>query len=271
MDEKESINKRIQEFTEALDQNNESKLASFWTKDGQFVIPATGEMIEGNEAIAKYLVKKIQELAGKKIAFNGEKIEFPDSDSAVVEGVLNIYENGELTDRKARKLELVKEDGKWYLDSAREYDIELPPALYERLKGLEWMVGSWKDQDEDVTITFKTKWDKYKNFLMQNFNVGIFGLETLEGMQIIGWDPTSEKIHSWIFDSDGGVGSGVWTQQDKSWQVAVSYTLSDGRKASSVNIYTPIDQKSYTFASIGRDVDGEVLPNIEPVTVVREE
>lgn len=269
--ERENVFKRLQEFTFALDQKNENNLASFWTEDGELVLPATGEVIEGREAIAKYLSKKMEGLSGKKIAFKEVRIEFPNSDKAVVEGVFNISENGELKDRKARKFELVKQDGKWYLDTAREFDIELPPALYERLKGLEWMIGKWKDQDDDVTITFSTKWDKYKNFLIQNFNVGIYGTDTLEGMQVIGWDPIQEKIHSWIFDSDGGVGSGVWTKEDKSWKEVVSYTLSDGRKASAINIYTPIDQKSYSYSSIGRDVGGEVLPDIEPLTVVKEE
>ncbi len=110
--------------------------------------------------------------------------------------------------------------------------------------------------------------DKHKNFLMQNFSMKVLDQNELQGCQIIGWDPIQEKIRSWVFDSDGGFGEGYWSQQGDSWYVNMSFTLADGRKASSTNIYTKVDG-SYTFASEGRDVNGEVLPNIEPVKVVK--
>ena len=34
--------------------------------------------------------------------------------------------------------------------------------------------------------------------------------------------------------------------------------------------YEPIDDRTVRFSSIGRQVDGELLPNIGPVTVVRD-
>ena len=46
-------------------------------------------------------------------------------------------------------------------------------------------------------------------------------------------------------------------------------TLSDGRKATAIQIIKKIDDNSFTFESIGRQVDGELLPNVEPITIVR--
>jgi hypothetical protein len=45
--------------------------------------------------------------------------------------------------------------------------------------------------------------------------------------------------------------------------------LSDGRKASMVNIIRVIDDDTFTLQSVGREVDGELLPNIDEVTVIR--
>ncbi len=99
----------------------------------------------------------------------------------------------------------------------------------------------------------------------------VYGLDAMEGIQIIGWDPIQQKIQSWVFDTDGGFGSGLWSKKGDSWEVGMNYTLNDGTKATGTNIYTKVDNNHYRFASIDRKLNGEAIPNIEPVTVTREE
>ena len=72
-----------------------------------------------------------------------------------------------------------------------------------------------------------------------------------------------------MFDSDGGFGEGVWSRRDNRWVVKFTQTLPDGRKASATNIYTRVDANSYTWQSIGRQLEGQFLPNVEEVKVVR--
>lgn len=139
----------------------------------------------------------------------------------------------------------------------------------EHLKPLEWLIGDWVDKDEHVANTHNIHWGTHKQFLYQKFAVKIQGKPELEGEQVIGWDPHNNRIRSWIFDSDGGFGEGVWRQVGDSWVVETSHVLSDGRLSSSINIYTPVNQDSYTWESVGREVGGEMMPNIPPVTVVR--
>ena len=66
-------------------------------------------------------------------------------------------------------------------------------------------------------------------------------MDDLEGTQVIGWDPAAGTIRSWMFDSDGGFGEGIWTKNDNTWIVKFSQVLPDGRKASATNIYTLVD------------------------------
>ncbi len=94
-------------------------------------------------------------------------------------------------------------------------------------------------------------------------------MDDLEGTQVIGWDPAAGTIRSWMFDSDGGFGEGTWSKKGNSWIVKFSQVLPDGRKASATNIYTLIDANTFTWKSIGRKVDGEFLPNVEEVKMVR--
>ena len=42
-----------------------------------------------------------------------------------------------------------------------------------------------------------------------------------------------------------------------------------GERASSVNILTYVDRNRFTWQSMGREIAGELLPNIDEVTVVR--
>ena len=90
------------------------------------------------------------------------------------------------------------------------------------------------------------------------------------GMQIIGWDPSAETIRSWVFDSDGGFGEGLWSQHDKAWHIQSTGTLPDGSKSSSTNILKYVDDNSFTWQSVNRIAGGELLPNVPEVVVSRQ-
>jgi hypothetical protein len=143
------------------------------------------------------------------------------------------------------------------------------PSHYEQLKGLEWIVGEWIDRDENSSVHTTCKWTKNKNFISRSFAVSFGDQVNLEGTQVIGWDPSKQVIRSWIFDSDGGFGVGVWSQKGNRWTIRALRVLPDGRKASAVNVLTHVDDNSFTWESTGREVDGELLPNLGPITVVR--
>lgn len=270
--EKEKVFKRLEELSTAINQYKEDRLSSFWTDDGEFSNPLTGEVVTGKEAITKFLQERTKEIKDRqlKFSFKPEQIDFPDQNTAVVDGLSEIFDKKVLLLRNARQIVLIKENGQWYLDTVREIEVAPPPPLYSHLKGLEWLIGKWVDQDDDVTITFTADWDKFKNFIVQRFKMDVYDIGVMEGIQIIGWDSIENKIRSWVFDSDGGFGSGLWSKNDKGWSVAVNYVLSDGKKASATNEYTLVNDKSYSFASTNRISDGETLENIEPVTVVKE-
>jgi hypothetical protein len=115
------------------------------------------------------------------------------------------------------------------------------------------------------------KWTKNQSFITRSFAGSIRDRIDMSGMQIIGWDASKRKIRSWVFDSDGGFGEATWTKKDKRWIIHAAATLPDGRKTSATNIMTILDDNSFTWQSMGRELDGEILPNIAPVKVVRGE
>ena len=92
----------------------------------------------------------------------------------------------------------------------------------------------------------------------------------MSGMQIIGWDPAAKQIRSWVFDSDGGFAEGRWTNKDSRWYVTMAGTLPDGRKASSTNVLTYVDDDQFKWQSVNRTAGGSLLPNVDEVVVVRD-
>jgi hypothetical protein len=91
-----------------------------------------------------------------------------------------------------------------------------------------------------------------------------------EGSMVIGWDPSVKAIRSWMFDSDGGFGTGIWSQEETRWTIRTLNVLPDGRRGSSTNVYEVLNDGSVQFKSIGRVVDGEILPSVGTVKLVRE-
>ena len=84
---------------------------------------------------------------------------------------------------------------------------------------------------------------------------------------MIGWDPSRNTIRSWMFDSEGAFGVGIWSQSGDQWTIRKIQTLTDGATASAINIVTYVDENTCKFKSTNREVEGKLLPNI-PETVV---
>jgi hypothetical protein len=89
-------------------------------------------------------------------------------------------------------------------------------------------------------------------------------------MQFVGWDPALKQIRSWVFDSDGGFGEGIWEKRGDRWIVKSKATLPDGRQGSFTSVLRPLDENSFAWQKLTRIVDGEILPNIDEVVIVRQ-
>jgi uncharacterized protein (TIGR02246 family) len=252
-EEEKAIQAAMEQYQAAFNRQDVDKLASLWAPHAIYSNPVTGEVAEGREAIAKLIKDKFENGKERKIEFVHKKVQFVAPDEAVEEGLFKIDVADKAAKQVAFKMTFVKEKGQWLIDEINQIDIEAAPSNFEHLKELTWLVGRWKDSDDNVDIRFDTDWDKFKNFLTQRFKMDIYGQEGLEGKQIIAWDPVKNQVRSWVFDSDGGFGEGTWKRVDKSWHADMKYTLGDGG-----------------IATVEREIDGEILPNMDPVTVRRE-
>lgn len=161
-------------------------------------------------------------------------------------------------------------EGQWTIDAIGDVSLPAAPSNANEMKELAWMVGEWVDEDENATIETTCSWTPNKAFLRRTFKIAIQNRVDLAGLQVIGWDADAEKFRSWIFDSAGGFANDEWSKEGDRWIVKSAGVLFGGQKSSAVRIITPIDDDSFTLEAVDREVDGELLPDIGKVTVVRQ-
>lgn len=266
-----AIRDNVQKYVESYNRRDSKTMASMWSPDAVYQDPSIGEGIVGREAIAQQLDYVFAGSEDAKLEVTLDSIEFLSPNVAIETGLAEItYSEGE-PEKFEYSAVYVKRDGQWLIDRVSEVEVPPPPPThYEQLKELEWMVGTWLDEDENMTIQTDCDWTKNKNFLTRSFAVIRGGEVGMSGMQIIGWDPAAKQIRSWVFDSDGTFGEGTWTRNGDAWSIRKVGTMPDGRKSSATDIITRLDDDSCTWQSINRTVGGEIEPNVAEVLVVRQ-
>lgn len=160
-------------------------------------------------------------------------------------------------------------EGKWTIDTIGEVSLPVQQPAAEKMEEFQWMVGQWIDKDDNATIETTCSWTPNKAFLRRSFKVAIEDRVDLAGTQVIGWDPEAEQFRAWVFDSAGGFASDHWAKEGDRWIVTSAGVLFGGQKSSAVRIITPIDNDSFTLEAVDREVGGELLPDIDKVTIVR--
>lgn len=251
-------------FTQALTDHDANTIASLLTSDVTEYDLTKQEAISGSDNVLKYLTTLLPQ-DNSQLHISIEQISIKGPDLIRARGLAEHH-----NEQTAFSVDFKKEEGTWRISQISHLLLQPAPSHYEQLQELNWLVGSWVNQDADTSFHSHYQWDTSKNFLEQEFTLIVLGHKQLSGKQLIGWDPTTSSIRSWIFDTDGGFGESRWTKDESQWYVSTAFTLADGRKASATHIFTPVDNNTYTFTSVSRDVDGALLPNIGPFTIIRE-
>ena len=92
----------------------------------------------------------------------------------------------------------------------------------------------------------------------------------MSGTQRIGWDPVSNKVRSWVFDSEGGFAESLWTRQGDQWLVKLTGVSHDGWVGSATNVYTRLGPDKYSYQSRDRVQGNQIVDDTPEVIIVRE-
>jgi uncharacterized protein (TIGR02246 family) len=265
-----AIGRAVESYVTLFNQADAGGLAALWSPEAVYTNPVSGEQVVGREAIEQQFTAIFAAAQGAQLAVQTDSIEFVSPNVAVEHGTARVTRADQAPEESEYTAVYVRRDGQWLLDRVTEEVVPTVTSNYEHLQELEWIIGSWIDQDEQSSVATTCQWTSNQNFMTRFFSVRVRDRVELSGLQIVGWDPAAKRIRSWVFDSDGGFGEGVWTKKDTRWYIQSTGTLPDGSSTSSVNIMTYIDDNTFTWQTVNREAGGEILPNVDEVVVVRQ-
>lgn len=266
----QDIRKLLGEMEDSFNRGDAKALAACWTPRGEFVGPG-GERIDGREDIEKGFQASFAANKNSKLTLRVLSLRVVSEGVALVDALAEVKPvpaAGEATSA----LVLVKQDGRWLIDSARD-TVRHTASQTQHLKPLEWMVGDWTNEassNSGVAVQSDCDWTANRAFLIRKYKIEGGGALLHGGTEVIGWDPRARRIRSWVFDFDGGFGENVWVQDGNRWLVQFSGTLGDGRAASATHVFTPLDANTATLESKGRTLNGTPQPDTPKITLKRQ-
>jgi uncharacterized protein (TIGR02246 family) len=269
--EEKPIRDLVDAFAKAYSAPDLKNLAACFTDDAN-VVDSAGEATRGKAAVVEMYAASLEETPGLNLEPKVAEIRFITPEVARVEGQSRLStDKGDASEFTRFSSLVAKRDGKWLVAEIREYPAPVEDiSSYDRLKELEWMVGDWVDESENVKSSSNVRWADNHSYLMRTYQVEVKGEKASTGTMIVGWDPQTGQIKSWVFDSEGGHGEGLWTRTgEKEWIVKASGVMRDGRPSSATQIHTVMNKDSVKTSSIDRIIGGQVAPDIEDVVMVR--
>lgn len=265
-----AIQKLVQAFAQGFNSHQSSAIAELFTEDAE-ITDESGRTLRGRPAIEKLYGGLFELQPETRMQVQVSSIRFLGKVLATEEGTTTIVvdANPESPVEQSRySATYVKQDANWKIASARDLP-SLPLTPAEHLQGLDWLIGTWVDENSDSIVQTTFRWSDDKHFLLSDFTVRIGNGPPLKGTQRIGWDPRTSELRSWTFDSAGGFGEAVWTRNGNRWISKTSGVSRQGQTATATNILTQISKDQATFQSRDRVVGGVIAPDIAEIPVVR--
>jgi uncharacterized protein (TIGR02246 family) len=263
-----AIREAVDAFAQAFQKGDAKVIAGLFAEDGE-AIDSEGGTIAGRAALEEHYGARMAESPGDKLDTTIEKIAILAPGVARVTGRTQVTPSDGSAPVGARYAGIyIKRDDRWLLASVREIlDKELTP--HEHLAELEWLVGDWVEETEEAVVNTSVSWTDNGNFLLRSFDVRVKGRPALTGTQRIGWDPLTKQFKSWVFDSNGGYGEGLWMRQGNQWVIKATGVRPDGRVATATQVLTYVNKDSLRWKSIDRTLGGDISQDIDEIAMVR--
>jgi uncharacterized protein (TIGR02246 family) len=265
-EDEKAIAKIRSSYLKAFNAGDAKALAAHWAEDGEFT-DAAGRLFRGRGAIEKDFAAYFAEAKESKLEVQHSSLRFVSPGVALETGVARVSHGGAATSA-AYHIVHTKRDGKWYLASVRE-SAHVQASNYERLRELEWLVGTWTAKRGSLTVEFTCEWTQKRNFLIRKYSLTAADGVTTTGIQMVGWDPMVGTIRSWVFDSDGGFGSDEWSKDGHRWVLKACAVTPEGVETEATNILTYLDHDHFTWQSVERSMDEVPLEDTAVIKVTR--
>jgi uncharacterized protein (TIGR02246 family) len=255
-------------YRAAYNAGDAASLAALFTEDAE-LIDENRERVKGRPAIESIFAAMFKERPGSTLVIHPTALRFIGPDVAVEEGQTQVKSAAsEAPATRHYTVVFLRQQNRWKYASVRE---EHEPSLShrERLRELEWLVGDWLDESPDSVVQTTCRYSEDQNFLLRDYTVRVQGKSVMTVRERIGWDPSKRQFRSWVFDSEGGFGSGLWSRHGDDWIIKSTGILPDGRTATATHVLSRLGPNSARWSSLERTVGSEVVPDHAAYVMVR--
>jgi len=258
-----AIKKAGESFLKAYLAGDAKGVAAHWTENGEYLAD-DGTTFRGRADIEKEYKRLFDDKKGPVDAsIDVTSIRFPSKDTAIEEGYFKVRLGKDAPIATRYSVLYVREGDQWLMALVREW-----PTEGVSIRDLDWLAGSWEAKRADTVICTTYEWWGDKTFLRGHIEIVHKG-KTIHGTQMIGKDHKTRQIRSWTFDPDGSFAEAMWSRDGNKWMQESAAVLEDGRVLVQTNIFTRIDDDTFTFQSVERSMDGVALADIPPTRVTR--
>lgn len=263
-EDRAAVRAAMQAFVKAFESRDAKALAARWTTGGEFR-NVKGVEVKGRDTLQKGFTAFFAKTPEVTAELQSESLRFLSRDAAIDEGSVTIRRGAAEPATKARyRALLVREDGHWLMASLSE-----SPDDGESIADLAWLIGEWKSQSgQGAEIHTTYSWSPSKKFIHVQFTLKEKE-RSLTGSQVIGVDPATGKLHTWTFETDGGVAEADWNRDGDHWMLDAEGTLANGATLTETNILRKVNNDTFTWQSVDRYLDDAKLADLPPVKVTR--
>ncbi len=263
-----AIRSIAESYARAYNAGDSRALAALFADDAE-MIDEDGERMRGRSVIEDVFRSMFKERPGASIAISPASLRFLGPDAAREEGQTQVKTaSSEGPTTRHYTVLYVKEGKRWLYSSVRE-EREKHLSHHQRLQELAWLLGDWVDETPDSVVHSTCQWTADRNFLVRDFSIQVQGKPVMTVNERIGWDPSTRQIKSWVFDSEGGHGCGLWSRNGNEWVIKLTGILPDGRTATATHILTRLSPQSARWSSVERTVGDQVVPDHAEYVMVR--
>jgi uncharacterized protein (TIGR02246 family) len=265
-----AIRATAEAFTKAFNAGDAKAVAALWTANGT-VADEQGNVFKGRKAIEEQYAAFFKAHPTARMHVAIQSIDFPTPTTAVEDGTGQVLTKDNEPPAASRYTVVhVQEEGKWLMASVRETAIPVA-SNFPQLQELGWLAGHWEAKVDAGTAKSDFRWIANKSFLQRDFSVSREGLLVSSGTQIIGWDPRTEQVVSWTFDSSGGHGTSAWSPAPDGWRIDSAGVTADGRPTLSKDhlIRVPGENNVFGWSSADRKLGDAKVPDVPEVVFDR--
>ncbi len=259
-------------YLEAWQAGDAEAVSALYTEDAEYTSD-DGTLLTGRAAIREQTEAAFAEYGGAELTVEVESARFLTPDVIAENGYASVSLDGESTSTMYNATH-VKKDGEWLIAEVHESSLPAPEAdlSSEALTRLDWLTGNWKvDDGSENPATVEVKYVLDGRFLLRTTVIpdeedpG----EPFTAVELIGYDPVTDRLRSWVFDNEGGHGEGNWSSEGPDWMLSIRATGPDGGVSSSDHAIEIVDENTVLLDTTNRFLDGEALPNREALKLIR--